>query len=155
MKLVALNAKDKKVILTRLKDDFGFDTKLDYHLFRHTTDDKLYLMSTAVNEIDLSKLNVNSLGLYFAAYHADSGEIRLSIEGSQVIGPHATKGVIRLPKDIFDRWMMGQDIPTDETESKYVLIQNEKGDYFGTGRIKEGEILNFVPKARRIKNIAE
>ena len=77
-----------------------------------------------------------------------NGELRLSIEGSQIIGKGSDKNIA----DIEDTraWLRGEDLELVGDYSGFVIIRHNK-DFLGCGRYKEGKILNFVPKARRLK----
>ncbi|MBI4140217.1 hypothetical protein HY485_00100, partial [Candidatus Woesearchaeota archaeon] len=103
-----------------------------------------------VDQIDFSKLRINSIGLYFAEFR--NNELRLSIEGSQIIGPKATKNVVELNNDELKQWLRGEDLEKECDENGFVIIKHGN-DYLGCGKIKEGKVLNFVPKARRLMNI--
>lgn len=77
------------------------------------------------------------------------GELRLSIEGSQLIGPHAKKNVVELDRNELRQWLRGEDLIKEVKEEGYVIMKSNN-DFVGCGRVKEGKILNFVPKARRL-----
>ena len=68
-------------------------------------------------DIDFSKINVNSLGLYFANIEK---ELRLSIEGSQLIGPSSTKNILEVNETKLNSWISGKDITTKEEFSGFV-----------------------------------
>lgn len=93
------------------------------------------------------RLNIKTYhyGLYFGKLDKDG--IRLTIEGSYLIGPSAKKGVFEVEGDKAIKWMSGEDI---KGESRgYVIIK--WGNYFlGCGKGNGREIRNFIPKRRRI-----
>lgn len=45
--------------------------------------------------------------------------------------------------------MKGSDLDKESSEKGFVIISNGK-DFFGSGRVKDGKILNYVPKVRRL-----
>jgi NOL1/NOP2/fmu family ribosome biogenesis protein len=47
---------------------------------------------------------------------------------------------------------MGQDIDVDGSYEGFVILKHGN-DYVGSGKFKEGIILNFVPKARRLLEV--
>ena len=109
--------------------------------------ERIYAINRDIEKIDLKQIRVNSMGLYIAEVKND--QLRLSIEGSQLIGPTATKNVCELTKDKLRQWFMGQDIDVDGQYEGFVILKHGN-DYVGSGKFKEGLILNFVPKARRL-----
>lgn len=143
-----LNTREVKQVIKQLEDQWGFFQKLDY-AFLMSPKEKIYLVSHDLKMIpDTRGLRVESLGMYFGEYKG--GNIRLSIEGSQLVGPKATDNVVELTRDEMLDWFKGIDIDIDlGEESKFVILKNET-DFIGSGRYKEGKILNFVPKARRL-----
>ena len=141
-----LNNKETKKILELVKKQWGCDAKLDY-VFLMNKENKIFLANREVFDIDMEKIRINSLGLYFAELNRD--ELRLSIEGSQLIGPIATKNVVLLDDSEMRTWLKGEDVDKEVSESGFVILKHN-GDYMGSGRVKENTILNYVPKTRRL-----
>ncbi|MBI2507981.1 hypothetical protein HYV89_03435 [Candidatus Woesearchaeota archaeon] len=144
--LKKISSKEKKELLKQLQEQFNFSGKLDYNFFVNQ-DKKIFIFNKNL-DIDFSKIRVNSLGLYFAN---TENELRLSIEGSQLIGPHSRKNIFEIEDKQLQEWMHGRDIETENEFEGFVLIKN-KDDFYGTGKYKDGKILNFIPKERRLKN---
>ena len=46
-------------------------------------------------------------------------------------------------------WLKGTDMNIESELNGYVLIRNN-GDFLGCGKLKNGKLLNYVPKARRL-----
>ena len=80
-------------------------------------------------------------------------EIRLSIEGSQIIGPKAAKNVVEINEEQTKEWLKGEDLEIDgkSNYSGFVIIKHN-ADFLGTGKYKENKILNYVSKSRRISS---
>lgn len=146
MNLKILNKKKVKEILTIINDQWGASIDLNYAVLQGK-DEKLFLINRAVGEVDLERLHINKIGLYFGQLLHN--ELRLSIEGSQLVGPHAKKNVLEITKEQSRAWLKGEDLAAEENLSGFVLIKHN--DFFGTGKIKEGKVLNFIPKGRRLK----
>ncbi len=144
--LRVLERKDKKKFLELLKKQFGFEDKLDY-TFLTNNKNKIFIVNKELANIDLEKIRLNSAGLYIAEFR--NNEVRLSIEGSQLIGPKSNKNIIELDKKQAREWLKGKDIE-QVTEAKGFTILKHNKDYLGSGRVKENTILNFVPKTRRL-----
>jgi len=147
MKYKILNKKQIKEILALIKQQWNADLILDY-AFLKDKDDKIFIINKEFAEIDLTKLRINSMGLYIAQLMPDG--IRLSIEGSQVVGPKAKKNVIELTEKQAKDWLKGEDLEIKTEFKNYVILKQNK-DFLGTGKIKENKILNYIPKTRRLK----
>lgn len=157
-----LNSKESKEIAKKINEQWDADFKFDDFVVR-TTKDKIYIVSRDLENVDFKQYNIEMIGLYIA-HISDKGEIRLSIEGSEIIGPKAKKNIIDIGK-LSKLWMSGQDIPFKTNCSGMVIIK-DKEDYLGSGKVMLKEvnvfdeqgnkktemqqmILNFVPKTRR------
>ena len=88
------------------------------------------------------------MGLYFLNV---SKGLRLSIEGSQIIGKKATKNIHELGDNEIREWLKGYDLDCKGING-YKLIKH-KDDFYGVGFASNDKIKNFVPKYRRIKNV--
>ncbi len=129
--LKALNRKKIKEILNKLGEFYGINKlELDY-VFYQNTKGRIFLLSNKFKEFEYDT-KINSLGMYFANLKND--EIRLSIEGSQIIGEKAKKNVLELNENELRDWLLGEDFKTDEEFKGFVLIKN-KNDFYGTGKI--------------------
>ncbi|MBU2589143.1 MAG: hypothetical protein KKF52_02540 [Nanoarchaeota archaeon] len=147
-KIKILNSKEIKKILKEL-EYFGFKDKLNY-AFLKNNDDKIFLLSKKFGEIDTARLRINNLGLYFGKQ--EKSGIRLTIEGTQLIKP--SKNVIELDDKQIRQWILGKDLEI-KSEAKGFLVIKNKNDFFGCGAYKDGKLLNYIPKNRRLtsKNI--
>jgi len=145
-----LNKKDIKRILNKLKEQFEAEIDLDY-AFLKNKDDKIFLVSKDLVKIDLSKLRIDRVGLYFCKIEKNG--IRLSIEGSQLIGDKAKKNVVKLDKEQMKEWFSGEDIDIRGNFDGFVIIKYED-DFLGSGRYSNNIVYNYVPKSRRFyKNL--
>lgn len=145
--LKILNGKEIKRILAMLEKQWGFIEPLDY-AFLETEKSKIYIANKEIFNLDLSKLRINSIGFYFAEVRDG---IRLSIEGSQIVGPKATKNVIELNENEKKEWMSGLDLDKETDCTGFVIIKY-KDDFLGSGKATaDKRILNYVPKVRRMQ----
>jgi NOL1/NOP2/fmu family ribosome biogenesis protein len=76
-------------------------------------------------------------------------ELRLSIEGSQIIGKVAKRNVLELDDDLAKKWMSGEDFEIKTELNGFVIIKN-RVDFLGCGRVAKGKLFNYVPKERRV-----
>jgi NOL1/NOP2/fmu family ribosome biogenesis protein len=146
MRLDILNRKETGRIMDALLETYGFTGQLGYAFLRKR-DEKIYAVSPDFTRIDDRMLRMDTLGLYFATF--DGKEMRLTIEGSQIIGPGATKGVIDLTEEQGRRWLLGEDVQVEYEGRGYVVVRSGV-DYLGCGRIRDKMLLNFIPKTRRV-----
>ena len=116
-----------------------------------TRKSNLYACSRKIEELPLQKMRLSAVGLYLGEYA--KGEFRLSIEGSQLLGVSAQRNTIELNKEEIHQWMKGESLQLSHHCSGFVIVMH-KGDYFGAGRAKENVLLNYVPKIRRLQEIA-
>lgn len=144
--LKILNKKEIKRILDLVRKQWGCDVELDY-AFLVNQKNRIFLANKEIFELDFKKLRVNSLGLYFG--ELSNNELRLTIEGSQLVGPKAAKNVVELDDSEMRAWLKGEDLEKELSEKGFVILKHEE-DYLGSGRVKENKILNYVPKTRRL-----
>ncbi|MDP6642150.1 MAG: hypothetical protein QGF74_02105 [Candidatus Nanoarchaeia archaeon] len=148
MALKILNNKEKKKVIDVIKEQYNIN-KLDLdYIFLKNNDNKVFILSKDFSKINIDNIRVNSFGLYFAKIHPNG--VRLSIEGSQLIGEYANKNILDINKKEVNLWVRGNDILTNEKLDGFVIIKS-KNDYFGSGYYKEGKIQNMISKDRRIK----
>lgn len=145
-KLNILPGKKVKLILSLLKKQFGFDDKLEY-AFLQNEKGRIYLISKDISKLELAKIRINTLGLYFGELR--NNEIRVSIEGSQIIGPKSNKNILSLDDNQKKQWLSGEDLTLDTDLKGFVLICNKK-DFLGCGKVSNGKVFNYVGKSRRI-----
>jgi len=145
--LKILNSKEKKEIFKKIKEQWDAEFKEDYD-FLMTEQEKIYIVNKEIAKIDFSKIKINSIGMYFGKIFKE--EIRLSVEGAQLIGKKAEKNIIELNDSEARSYMKGNDIDKKSDCSGFVLLKNNK-DFIGTAKYKDGKIMNYMPKERRIK----
>jgi NOL1/NOP2/fmu family ribosome biogenesis protein len=142
-----LNSHEIREIDEALMRQFGTELPKGYaYVLRKDGD--LFMVNRDVERIDLSKITINSLGLYIGEYRGD--EFRLGIEGSQILGALAKKNVVSIDKEQLAKWFAGEEIESSENASGYVILKSGS-DFVGCGRLIEGKITNFVPKTRRVR----
>lgn len=146
MQLKILSKKEIKSIKAKIEEQFGCEPELDY-VFLKNSKDKLYMVNKQVFDFDETKLRIDTIGIYFGKLEKIG--LRLSIEGSQMIGPSATRNVM----DTDIEWIKGKDQRTDQPDSGYVIMRCNN-DYLGCGRVIKGELVNFFPKNRRVDTIS-
>lgn len=144
--LRALSSRDLKPILAIIKEQWGANIDFPWAWYQSTKND-LFVLSKDITKIDVRALRINAVGLYLGEHK--NHEIRLSIEGSQLIGPQATKNVVELNEKELRQWLRGEDLAKKTDASGFVLLKSGT-DFVGCGKVREDTILNFVPKGRRL-----
>ncbi|MEK6961087.1 MAG: tRNA pseudouridine(55) synthase TruB [Nanoarchaeota archaeon] len=152
-----LSKKDQKPIIELMESTWGvkWDKILGFGNVANeelvmllSQKEKIYLGTRGMERVPLSDIRINTIGCYFGEYKG--GDLRLSIEGAQMIGPSATKNIVELDRSETEQWMKGEMVVKETGLSGFVLIKHGK-DFIGCGKITgDGRILNFVPKTRRI-----
>ena len=150
MKFRPLKSKQVKELKEMMIWQWGAAIEGPYY-FLKSEKDKIYLVDNSVGKINLDSLQVNSIGLYIAEVSND--EIRLSIEGSWLLGPAATKNVVEISEKEAVFWLKGHDVEKIVDANGFVILKH-KNDFLGTGRATAKGILNFVPKSRRLPEVA-
>lgn len=146
--LQILNSKQIKQIEKLLNNQFDCNYSFDYIVMQNK-DKKIYLMNKDYSKIADKEIRINSLGMYFG--QVKENELRLTIEGSQVIGPLAKKRVLEIDDSQVQKWMRGYDIEVLSPEAGFFIVKHKK-DYLGSGKLKNGNLLNHIPKIRRIQS---
>jgi len=147
--LKILNNKEIKGIYKLIEGQWGTKVKLDYGFLKNSKD-RVFVINKDISKIELSKLRLNSVGMYFCEL---ANGIRLSIEGSQIIGDKASKNIVELNDEETKRWLKGEDIEKECNGCKGFVIVKSKKDFMGTGKYSNGKILNYVSKTRRVSAI--
>ena len=141
-----LKSKEIKQILKLLDEKWGFASELNYDFLMNPEGD-LFIINKDIEKIEFENLKINNLGMYFGEYK--NNDIRPSIEGSQIIGKEATKGIIELDDEQTRKYMKGESLDMEKEDSAFLIIKN-KENFFGSSKIKNKKLLNFFPKTRRI-----
>ncbi len=106
-----------------------------------------------ISEEEINKMGERILfertGIYFCK--EELVEIRLSLEGVQLLKDQITKGIFKLENDEqLEQWMTGQELLI-KTGLYGVLAIKYKDDFLGCGKASENKIGNFIPKNRRLR----
>lgn len=144
--LKILNSKEMKEILNLIEKQWGAKLKLDYAFLKNQKN-RIFIINKDISKIDLSKLRINSIGMYFC--ELNKAGIRLSIEGSNIIGKKATKNIIEINEQQTKQWLRGEDLEIKGNYSAFVILKHNN-DFLGTGKYKDNKVLNYVGKERRI-----
>lgn len=151
MQIKFLNSKETKKILEALNEQFGIKT-IPGRLAK-IGQEKIFLFGGDISIETITQIQklipIERLGLYFAK--DVEGELRLSIEGTQILKYQITKNIIELNEEQKETWMMGHELLM-KTDKKGFVIIKYRDEMLGTGKASEEKIANFIPKSRRLKD---
>lgn len=143
-----LNNREARKLLVRIEEHWDCDLSplLKKNSFALTKKDKLYLVNREVHTLQIGS-RVNATGMYFA--NIRDNNVRLSIEGAEIVSRIAKKNKIIITAKQAYEWIRGREL-TVPTDTKGFQIIMHKTDCMGCGYAKEGVLLNYVSKVRRI-----
>ena len=145
--LKILNSKEIKEILKLIEKQWNSKLKFDYGFLKNNRN-RIFIINKDIQKIELEKLRINSIGMYFCEIR--NNEIRLSIEGSQMVGPKATKNIIEINELQVKQWFKGEDLEINGNYNGFVILKHNN-DFLGCGKHKDSKVLNYVGKSRRVK----
>tara|TARA_B100000315_G_C14292806_1_gene458186 strand:+ start:91 stop:555 length:465 start_codon:yes stop_codon:yes gene_type:complete len=147
-----LNKNEKKEVENKLNKQFGINEIPQDIVMRGK--DKMFLFSGNFTENQMRKLEkitlIERVGAYFAKRDERTNDIRLSIEGTQLLKSEIKKGLFEIDEEQTKDWMKGRELNI-KTGEKGFLVLKHKDDFLGTGKASEEKIGNFIPKSRRLK----
>ncbi len=146
-----MRSREVKEFLSSIKSQYGaVPSFFETAVFLISGREKIYLITRSVDQFPLDQINLNSAGLYIA--ELKNGQIRLSIEGAQLIGPFASKNICEVQENKAKDWLQGKDIEVEGSFDGFVIIK-QGNDFLGSGKFKDGVVFNYVPKTRRIFDV--
>lgn len=151
-KLKILNTREVKEIKKLLIKQFGYALEENYAYLQNEKD-RLFVVNRELAQLDLEKLRIDRLGLYFA--EIKPAQVRLSKEGAQLLVHEARKlnaklaNVVSLTKTETKAYFAGVDLKKDLGEENRLVILTYENDVLSCASYKEGKIINFLPKIHR------
>ncbi len=149
-----LSQYEKHEIEKKLKEQFGIENVPGLIVKRG--EERLFLFSGSFSEKDIEHLEkcafIERIGIYFAKIIGN--EIRLSIEGSQILKDQIKKNIFPLNSQQAEEWMKGRELLIKTGEHGFLIMKYGE-DFLGTGKASEEKIGNFIPKNRRLKDKAQ
>jgi NOL1/NOP2/fmu family ribosome biogenesis protein len=151
-KLLVLNTREIKRINELLKKEFSYSLK-SKHVYLQNDKNKIFLVNKDISKLDLDKIRVDRMGLYFA--ELKNSQLRLSKEGAQLLAREAQENdckldnVIELDQNEIKEYFKGLDLEKDLGEENRLVLLKYNSDIFGCAKYKDGKILNFLSKIHR------
>ncbi|NJE01373.1 hypothetical protein [Thermococcus sp. JdF3] len=134
---------DAELVKRLLIENYGYAPELVYEIRGRYH--KVYAWKPCSLEIRGPDRN----GVYFGRVESDG--IRLSIEGSFLVGPKATKNVVELDDGRAKRYLAGESVEIEDKELHGWVIVRWRFYYLGSAKAKEGRLINYVPGERRLR----
>jgi NOL1/NOP2/fmu family ribosome biogenesis protein len=151
-----LSRKETEVFEIKLENMYGVkDALRGFTVLLSGKDEKMWIANQELFQIPLEKLRINSVGLYFG--RIDSGKLRISVEGTGIIGPKANKNVVELDDAHLWDFLRGFDIELKEKvpETKDYVLVKHKNDWLGIAKIEGNTLKNALPKSRKIMSLTK
>lgn len=150
-KIDILKGKEQKEIFEKLKNQFGIKN-VNGTLFMRGKE-RVFLYSGNLDEKDIRKIEeisfIERIGVYLGKIERD--EIRLSIEGTQILKDQLSKNIVELTKEEMETWMMGHEVRRVTGFNGFVVMMFNS-EPLGCGKASAEKITNFIPKSRRLKD---
>lgn len=148
--LKIFNSKEKEEIEKKLKESFGIE-KIPGEIIK-LGEERIFLFQGSLNENQIKEIKeiafIERMGIYFAKEERE--EIRLSIEGTQILKKQINKGIFEMNEEQKDDWIKGRELNIS-TGKKQFLVMKYKEDFLGCGKASAEKITNFIPKTRRLR----
>ena len=143
-----LNKKAIKEILKLIKSQWDSKIEIDYAFLQDKLNN-IYIAKREFASFPLEKIRMHKIGLNIGQIY--NNQFIATIEGSQLIGPKAKKNILKITKHESRDWLRGENLTSKEKLKGLVLIKHNN-DFFGTGKINNKEVINLLPKSRRLKS---
>ena len=150
--LIILNSKDRKLILKDLREMFSIEKLPEVIYFCFNKKEKVYIATREIFEMQRDELRVNMFGMYFGKIMKDG--FRLSLEGLNLVKDQIKTNIFNLTTEQFREWILGRDIEVENEEDKntYLIMKYQK-DFVGVGKLKNNNIINYLPKSRKLQKV--
>ena len=148
-----LSNQETKEILSKLNEQFGIQ-KILGRLIK-IGKERIFLFNGDFSDEQIKNLEkivfIEKIGIYVGAIFLPTGEIRLSIEGTQIFKDQITKNLFEINEEKFGNWMQGEELNI-QTGLKGIIVIKYRNNFLGCGKASENKIGNFIPKSRRLRS---
>lgn len=145
--------RETKEMLEKLEKQFGI--KDIPGILMRKGKERIFLFNGEISEDEIEKIDavvgIERAGIYIGKIFEPTGEIRLSIEGTQIFQSQIVKNILELDSnEDYEKWMNGQELNI-KTNFRGIIAIKYNGEFLGCGKASENKIGNFIPKNRRLK----
>lgn len=153
-KFKIFNSKEKEEFVSKLREQFGIE-EINGKLLQRGAE-RIFLYTGYLDKQEIIQLErnlpVERIGIYFSKIFSPTGEIRLSLEGTQIMKNQIKKNIFELSEEQLDEWMKGRELNLKiPKEMRGFVIMKYKNKFLGCGKASAEKISNFIPKNRRLK----
>ena len=151
MNIHFIKSSEKKRLLEQLKEQFGLDS-LPYLLIE-SGKEKVRAFSGHLSKEEILKIsqlaNIEVIGLYLLRREHD---LRLSFDAASLVSKQISGNILEIDKEQMEKWIRGQNLEIPQNSQKTeTLVIKYQNFFLGSGRLKDGILINHVPKERRLK----
>ncbi len=145
--------RETKGMLEKLEKQFGI--KDIPGILMRKGKERIFLFNGEISEDEIENIDavveIERTGIYIGKIFEPTGEIRLSIEGTQIFQSQIVKNILELDSnEDYEKWMNGQELNI-KTNFRGIIAIKYNGEFLGCGKASENKIGNFIPKNRRLK----
>ena len=151
--LTQLSAEELTRIISKIETTYNTTFKITPTRLYINSKNKIYF-STIV-QMPANLLRINGIGLYIGTL-LDTGEIRLSMEGTQLLKP-PTQNYVILKDEFLSSYVSGENLFFDEIEKEseiqtapFQIVLTSSKDSIGVISKKEKYYLNYLSKGRKM-----
>ena len=148
--LKVLDRAEIKEVERIIEKNYGTEIDLERFAVFKTKDEKVWIASKKIFELQLEKMAANSIGMYVGRLKRNE-KIHLSTEACQMIGKTAKKNVAVISEA--EKFLSGSNLKPDREINcdyhNFAIIRTEK-EILGCSLLTEEGIKNLVPRSRRI-----
>ncbi len=135
---------DAELVRKLLIEGYGYAPELVYEIRGRYH--KVYAWKPCPLDVNGSERK----GVYFGRIESDG--IRLSIEGSFLVGPKAAKNVVELDDERARHYLAGEGVELGDKGLHGWVIVRWRNYFLGSAKAKEGRLINYVPGDRRLRS---
>src|SRR3989338_4856844 len=103
--LPILSGKEARQFIALVKEQYGSVPNFFDDVVFARRKDRIVILNRDIEGIIGASLRINSMGLYIA--EAKDSQLRLSIEGAQLIGPVASRNIYEIDDGKMRQWFKG------------------------------------------------
>jgi len=152
-----LSRKETAEIEERIQDVYGTEDCLKEFVVLITgKEDKIWLASRKIFELNLEALRIDSIGLYFG--RVDCGRLRLSVEGAGIVGPKAKKNIAEIDENAIWDFLRGFNVAPSkliEAEERCYVLVKHKDCFISVAKLENGMLISVLPKSRKIISLTK
>ena len=151
--LEEVSKEEMNSIISKIESTYNTTFKLYPKIMFINSKNKLYF--STIPQIPEHITRLNSIGLYIGT-KLDTGEIRLSIEGTQLLN-HATQNYVILKDESLSSYVSGENLFFDEIQEEseiqtapFQIVYTSSKESIGVISKKEKYYLNYLSKGRKM-----